>query len=74
MRNVLKRIFEFMSVFLQLLVFELWSILYFTFIVHSGLGRIKIFFMLVGSTPLNPPFLGRLGPRTPTPGPGYFWI
>ena len=28
MRNVLKRIFEFMSIFVRFIVFEIWSILY----------------------------------------------
>ena len=33
MRNALKQIFEFMSFFL---VFEIWSILHFTFVVNWG--------------------------------------
>ena len=42
MSNVLKQIFVFLSFFfVRFLVFELWSILYFTFIVHSVLIRIQ---------------------------------
>ena len=36
MRNVLKRIFEYRVFIVQFLVYELWSILYFTFLVHLG--------------------------------------
>ena len=34
MRNVLQRIFEFLSFFVRFVVFEIWSILYSTFIVN----------------------------------------
>ena len=34
MRNVLKRIYELMSFFVRFLVFEIWSILYSTFVVN----------------------------------------
>ena len=38
MRNVMKRIFILQSFFLvRFLVFETWSILYFTLVIHSGL-------------------------------------
>ena len=40
MCNALKRIFELMSFFVRLLVFEIWSILYSTFVVNWGLGEI----------------------------------
>ena len=59
MRNVLKRIFE------RFLVFELISILYFTFVMHSGLDEFRIFSMLgglralKGTTPLGHVFVYR---------------
>ena len=65
MHNVLKRIFEF--IFARFLVFEFWSILYFTVVVHSGLRWIQIFFMLgmlcaqtpdaFGLNPTSQPFI-----------------
>ena len=48
MRNVLKRI-------LQFLVFELCSILYFTFVMHSGLDEFRFFFHVRGLHPPKPP-------------------
>ena len=55
MRQILKRIFEFF--FVRCLVFEVWSILYFIFVMHSGLRRIQIFFMLEGLHFPKPPLL-----------------
>ena len=49
MRNVLKRIFELF--FVRLLVFELWSVLHFAFVVHSGLGWIWRFIYVTGLCP-----------------------
>ena len=40
----------------RFLVFELWSILYFTFVMYSGPRRVKIFYMLVGLHRPKPPF------------------
>ena len=39
-RNVLKRIFDLVIFFFRFLVFEIWSILYSTFVVHWGLEEI----------------------------------
>ena len=39
MRNVLIRIFVFMSYFMRFLVFDICPILYFTIVIHSGLNR-----------------------------------
>ena len=65
MHYVRLRIFDFMSFFFErLLVFELWSTLYFTFVMHSGLTRIHKYFMLGGLGPLKPSvFVGVFAPR-----------
>ena len=41
MRNILKLIIESWIFLVRYLVFELWSILYFSFVLHSGLERIQ---------------------------------
>ena len=67
MRNVLKRIFEFMRFFARFLVFEIWSILYFTFVMHSGLdGNLNK--IAGGASPPTPP-----AGATPL-DPACFWI
>ena len=57
LRNVLKQIFEIFSFFVRILVFKLWSILYFAFVLHSGLGWIHKFFCWGDLATLNPQFL-----------------
>ena len=50
------------------LVVEFWLILYFNFIVHSGLNEFRKISMLGGSLPLNQPFLWVASPPTPPTG------
>ena len=66
MRNVLKRRFVFLSFFCAILVFELWSILYSTFIVHSELRQIQKKKIMLGRFRPHIPsvFVGGLAPRT----------
>ena len=69
MRNVLKRIFEFMSFFLWCLVLEILSIYFFTFVMHSGLRQIQKI------APLNHPFLWEAWPPSPpTRGSAPSWL
>ena len=50
--------------FVPCLVFEIWSILYYTFVMHSGLRRIQIFVILGGFTSPPPLFCGGFAPNT----------
>ena len=62
--NVLKQTLEIFYV--QFLVFELWSILYFTFIVYSGLRRIQKKNDVRGLCPSKSPvFVGGFTPHIP---------
>ena len=71
MSNVLKRIFEIMSFFVWFLVFELWSILYFTFVMYSGLRRFQIFFISRGPCLSKPSvFVEVFAP----PHPQHHWL
>ena len=58
-------------VFMQILVFQIWSILYSIFVAY--------FFYVREASPPKPPLSWGLSPLHPTPGalpagPGYFWI
>ena len=70
MRNLWNGFLSSWVLFVKILVFELWSILYFTFVVHSGLNQFRNLNILREFRSLKAPFLWRISPSTPSLG-GY---